>query len=687
MVPENLGPGADLVGRPRAKPDQELGRRLAGTPDEGPRSLATHDDAPATRGSVQHPEVQHRRAHATPEAGDQLGTSTRTSGHPALSIFGVEDDRTPELDTPGNMNPLAPAVKRQRRHRIVGAAALLATGLVVAGMPQDLGQPPPGTEAEAGAPTDEWPQSTDAANATGKTNKRYAAQGPRAVPPEAQTFGMIAIVGADPGRGIGAGHQADLSRGWAPPYHTEAYDSLDDNPFISVTTDPRSTFSIDVDTASYALVRRHLTAGVLPPSGAVRLEEMINYFSYSYPEPNGPQPFAISTEVATAPWQPAHKLVRVGIKGRHIEAVTRPPVNLVFLIDVSGSMQSPDKLPLLKRGFALLTEQLDARDRVSIVVYAGASGLALPPTPGDRKGEILQALADLEGGGSTNGASGIRLAYAEAARARIPGGVNRVVLATDGDFNVGTTSQSELVELIEKKRAEGTFLSVLGFGTGNYKDSTLEKLADRGNGNYAYIDSLAEARKVLVEQATGTLVTIAKDVKIQVEFNPQRVVGFRLIGYENRKLAHRDFTDDAKDAGDIGADHSVTALYEIVPIGHKVPGGEVGPLRYQRPAVPSMAASSDELLTVKLRYKAPEGATSNEVGHFVFDADRSFADASPDFRFAASVAEFGMLLRDSAHKGRASYDQVLGLARGAQQGDDRRGEFVSLARMARDLSG
>jgi Ca-activated chloride channel family protein len=414
---------------------------------------------------------------------------------------------------------------------------------------------------------------------------------------------------------------------------------------------------------------------------------MINYFSYAYPEPSGDRPFAVSTEVAAAPWHPAHQLVRVGIKGKHVAPNHRPRANLVFLIDVSGSMQSPQKLPLLKRGFTMLAEQLDAGDRVSIVTYAGASGLVLPPTAGDRQGKILQAIAELEAGGSTNGASGIHLAYEQAQRARIPGGVNRVVLATDGDFNVGTTNQSELVELIEDKRKQGTFLSVLGFGRGNYKDSTLEKLADKGNGNYSYIDSVNEARKVLVEQAAGTLITIAKDVKIQVEFNPTKVAGYRLIGYENRKLSHRDFADDKKDAGDIGAGHTVTALYEVVPVGHPVPGAASSELRYQRPAQPTAEAHSDELVTVKLRYKTPRGKRSTEVAYLVHDVDRPFYSASADFRFAASVAELGMLLRGSEHRGSANYAHVLDIARGAEQGDDRRRELVTLARLAKDLAG
>jgi Ca-activated chloride channel family protein len=460
---------------------------------------------------------------------------------------------------------------------------------------------------------------------------------------------------------------------WGDEIGGESYEKLPENPFVLVAEDPRSTFSVDVDTASYSLVRRHLTDGHLPPPGAVRIEEMINYFSYDYPEPTSDVPFSVSTEVSSAPWAPTHQLVRIGVKGKHVAAAARPRANLVFLLDVSGSMNSPDKLPLLKQGFRMLVDQLDANDRVSIVVYAGASGLVLPPTPGDRKHEILGALNRLEAGGSTNGGEGIQLAYEMAHQSYVSGGANRVILATDGDFNVGTTNQDELVRLIEAKARGGTFLSVLGFGSGNYQDSTLEKLADKGNGNYAYIDGVAEAQKVLVEQAAGTILTIAKDVKIQLEMNPIQVESFRLIGYENRVLAHRDFTDDSKDAGEIGADHTVTALYELVPKGESAPGpGSVLP-------------GTRELMTIKLRYKAPTGDTSREIEVRVPVGSRPIASASNDQRFAAAVASFGMLLRGSQHRGEASYDSVLALARGT--GSDRhRAEFAELVRTARRLS-
>ncbi|MEI8312400.1 MAG: VWA domain-containing protein, partial [Verrucomicrobiota bacterium] len=365
-------------------------------------------------------------------------------------------------------------------------------------------------------------------------------------------------------------------------FNTEAYDVVQENVFLDAKANPLSTFSIDVDTASYANVRRFLNSDQLPPAGAVRIEELINYFPYSYPQPDAEVPFSVSVETARPPWAPEHELVRIGIKGRELEARNRPASNLVFLVDVSGSMQPENKLPLLKRSLRALVENLGDEDRVAVAVYAGSSGLVLPPTPGSDKRRIRAAIDQLGAGGSTNGAQGIRLAYETARENFLKEGNNRVILCTDGDFNVGTTSQSSLVKLIEKERASGVFLSVLGFGDGNLKDSTMEKLADKGNGNYAYIDSFSEGRKVLVEEMGGTLFTIAKDVKIQVEFNPARVAGYRLIGYENRLLAKEDFNNDKKDAGEIGAGHAVTALYEVVPAGKSLPGGNsVDPLKYQ----------------------------------------------------------------------------------------------------------
>jgi Ca-activated chloride channel homolog len=468
-------------------------------------------------------------------------------------------------------------------------------------------------------------------------------------------------------------------------FNTEAYDRVVDNPFLRAIQNPLSTFSIDVDTAAYANLRRFLSSGALPPKDSVRIEEMVNYFAYSYSPPKNSDPFSAQVEIASAPWKPEHRLVKVGLKGREIAQDKRPPSNLVFLIDVSGSMQPPNKLPLIKRGLPLLVEKLTENDRVAIVVYAGASGLVLPSTTCDHKAKILAALENLEAGGSTNGGSGIQLAYDTAIANFIKGGTNRVILATDGDFNVGVTNQGELTRLIEEKAKSGVFLSVLGFGMGNYKDSTLEKLADKGNGNYAYIDSLQEARKVLVEEMGGTLITIAKDVKIQVEFNPALVGAYRLIGYENRILRAEDFNDDTKDAGEIGAGHTVTALYEVVPTGKEgeLPG--VDALKYQKPVATTRESKSGESLTLKLRYKEPDGMTSKLTQVPVSDHGTSWAQASRDFKFASAVAALGMILRDSPYKGNSTLGSVLELAE-AGKGEDKQGyraEFIELVRTAR----
>ena len=472
------------------------------------------------------------------------------------------------------------------------------------------------------------------------------------------------------------------------PARGESYAKIDENPFLEAARAPLSTFSIDVDTASYSNTRRFLSEGRLPPRDAVRIEELINYFSYDYPQPSGAAPFSVTAEVADCPWNLRHRLVHIGLQGRRVSTEDMPPANLVFLIDVSGSMQDPRKLPLVKSSLRTLAEQLTARDRVAIVVYAGTSGLVLPSTPGDRKGEIVAAVERLEAGGSTNGGQGIQLAYRVAQENFLRGGTNRVILATDGDFNVGLTSDDALVRLIEEKRQGGIFLSVLGFGTGNLNDSMMEKLADKGNGNYAYIDTEAEARKALGEQAGATLLTIAKDVKIQVEFNPRLVAGYRLIGYENRLLADRDFNDDRKDAGEIGAGHAVTALYEIVPAGQKVENPGVDELKYQQPARGAEGAGANELMTIKLRYKEPDGDASKLLSVGVVDGGASYRNASENFKFSAAVAEFGMLLRDSRYKGQASYEGALQLAR-ASAGTDLRGyrsEFVRLVERARSLS-
>jgi Ca-activated chloride channel family protein len=468
----------------------------------------------------------------------------------------------------------------------------------------------------------------------------------------------------------------------------ERYAEIDENPFLEASRAPLSTFSIDVDTASYSNTRRFLNEGRIPPRDAVRIEELVNYFSYDYPQPAGDAPFSVKAEVAECPWNTQHRLVQIGLQGRRISTEDMPPANLVFLVDVSGSMGEPHKLPLVKSGLRTLAEQLTSRDRVAVVTYAGSSGVALQSTPGDRKNEIISAVERLETGGSTNGGSGIKLAYQVAEQNFIRGGVNRVILATDGDFNVGVTGDTELVSLIEEKRRNGVSLSVLGFGTGNLNDSMMEKLADKGNGNYAYIDSESEARKALGEQAAGTLLTIAKDVKIQVEFNPRLVEGYRLIGYENRLLAAKDFNDDRKDAGEIGSGHTVTALYEVVPAGQRVENPGVDELKYARPSDAPQGTGAGELMTVKLRYKQPDGDASEPLNVGVLDARTAFGNASADFKFAASVAEFGMLLRGSRYKGQASYGTAAELAR-ASVGEDlqgRRAEFVKLIESARSLS-
>jgi Ca-activated chloride channel homolog len=474
--------------------------------------------------------------------------------------------------------------------------------------------------------------------------------------------------------------------GWrtGPPFTTEAYDRIEENQFHRVADDPLSTFSIDVDTASYANVRRFLNQGTLPPADAVRIEELINYFHFNYQDPAEAAPFSVTTEVAACPWNPRHRLALIGLQAPRLAQDRTPPRNLVFLLDVSGSMSDPDKLPLVKAAMQMLVDTLSAEDRVAIVVYAGASGLVLPSTPGSRKADIRQAIAELRPGGSTNGAAGIQLAYQVASEGFIKNGINRVILATDGDFNVGVTSQGELIRLIEEKREHGMFLSVLGVGTGNLEDSTMEKLADKGNGNYSYLDSLHEARRVLIAEAGATLVTVAKDVKIQIEFNPRAVGAYKLIGYENRILQHQDFNNDKKDAGEIGAGHTVTALYEIVPPGEPLPGGNVDPLKYQDGAKPNAAAASGELMTVKLRFKKPDGHTSQLISRAVPDR---VGELAANLGFASAVAEFGMLLRNSDYRGQATWSSAQELARRhrGEDPDGYRAEFVRLIDLAAAL--
>ncbi len=470
----------------------------------------------------------------------------------------------------------------------------------------------------------------------------------------------------------------------------DSYRAYTENPFLSVQDRPKSTFSIDVDTASYSNVRRFLNEGRLPPASAVRVEEMVNYFPYDYEAPReaGRRPFSVTTEVGPAPWRPEHRLVHIGLQAPRVMDGEMPPRNLVFLLDVSGSMNSGDRLPLLKAAMGLLVESLTDADRVAIVVYAGAAGVVLEPTDGHEQAAILAAIERLRAGGSTAGGAGIRLAYDLARRNFVQGGINRVILGTDGDFNVGTSSEGELRALVEKERRSGVFLTVLGFGRGNLQDDRMETLADHGNGNYAYIDSVDEAKKVLVKEAGGTLVTVAKDVKIQVEFNPAEVAGYRLVGYENRVLADRDFADDTKDAGEIGAGHSVTAIYEVVPAGASVPNTDPEELKYQRPTGLTDAARSGELMTVRLRWKQPTGAESDLSETPVIDRGKTLDRTSDDFRWSAAVAAWAQLLKGSEHVGGHSYGAALELGAGAV-GDDVGGyrqEALELMRRSRDLA-
>ena len=551
--------------------------------------------------------------------------------------------------------------------------------------------------------------------------------GPGLDPPPPNAFWLGAEGPHLPYRSLGA-----LQR-YAPfnPHHAEAYAEIVENHFHDPGRDPLSTLSIDVDTASYSNVRRWIETGQWPPADAVRLEELVNYFGYDDPLPplEDPAPFAVNVEVATSPWSPENRLVRVGLRGREIDRADRPPVNLVFLIDVSGSMGDPNKLPLVQDSLRLLTGQLEARDRVAMVVYAGAAGLVLPSTRGNAHAKILDAIDRLQAGGSTNGGAGIQLAYDTALDHFIEGGVNRVVLCTDGDFNVGLTDPGALTDHVAERAAEGVALTAVGFGMGNYKDDTMERLSNRGDGNYAYIDSEREAEKVFADEVMGTLVTIARDVKLQVEFNPVEVGGYRLLGYENRVLATEDFNDDAVDAGEVGAGHTLTVLYEISPPGAPLPRGDRGgdvdrvgedggaeagaegeaggaegeegqaeargegdavalppvdPLRFQEPMARTAAADSGELLAVKVRWKDPEVARSTLLTVTAFDYGLAFDEASDDLRFAAAVAAFGMVLRDSAYRGEADLPSVLDIARASLGADAEglRADFLSLAEQA-----
>ena len=463
-------------------------------------------------------------------------------------------------------------------------------------------------------------------------------------------------------------------------WNTEEYGRIYENSYLLALDNPLSTFSIDVDTASYSNVRRFINSNQFPYKDAVRIEEMINYFSYDYPLPKDNHPFSIYTEISTCPWNDAHRLIHIGLQGKELETKKLPPSNLVFLLDVSGSMSPANKLPLLQHAFKLLVKELGANDRVSIVVYAGAAGLVLPSTAATQEDAIIAAIDRLHAGGSTAGGAGIKLAYKVAEENFIQEGNNRIILATDGDFNIGVSSTSELVRMIEDYRKKGIFLTILGFGMGNYKDGRMEQLADKGNGNYYYIDNLMEAKKVFVNDMRGTLFTIAKDVKLQLEFNPAKVKAYRLIGYENRLLKKEDFADDTKDAGELGAGHTVTALYEIIPYGsqEEIPG--VDDLKYQDNRISPEALKSKEIMTLKLRYKKPDGNKSKLIVHPLKDRNIVLAKTSDNFKFSSAVAAFGMLLRDSEFKGTTTYESVLNLARNGKGKDffGYRSEFIQL---------
>jgi Ca-activated chloride channel family protein len=469
----------------------------------------------------------------------------------------------------------------------------------------------------------------------------------------------------------------------------ESYERIVENPFLKTTNNPLSTFSIDVDAASYSNVRRFINMGQVPPSGAIRTEEMINYFHYQYPQPAGDDPFSINTEISDCPWNKNNRLLLIGLQGRNVPIHNLPPSNLVFLIDVSGSMQDPLKLPLVQSSMKLLVDQLREEDRVAMVVYAGNAGLVLPSASGKEKNKIKEAIDRLNAGGSTAGGAGIQLAYKIARENFMQQSNNRVILCTDGDFNVGLSSDDEMERLIEKERESGIFLTVLGYGMGNYQDSKMQKLADKGNGNHAYIDGMGEAKKVLVNEFGGTLFTIAKDVKLQLEFNPAKVQGYRLIGYENRILAKEDFNNDKKDAGELGSGHTVTALYEIIPFGVKsVFTDKVDDLKYQKNEMKlSAAAAGNEMVTVKFRYKAPDGDKSKLIEHAVTDTQKQLKATSDNFRFAASVAQFAMLLRNSEFKAEATYTGVLEMASKAKGADTEgyRSEFIKLVEAAKSF--
>jgi Ca-activated chloride channel family protein len=472
-----------------------------------------------------------------------------------------------------------------------------------------------------------------------------------------------------------------------PQNNTNEYNKIEDNPFKSAQKEPLSTFSIDVDNASYSQVRYNIERGQLPQKDVVRIEEMINYFDYEYKQPTGEHPFTINTELASCPWNPQNKLVHIGLQGKTLDYQNLKPSNLVFLIDISGSMDEENKLPLVKKSMAVLLNELSEKDKVSIVVYAGSEGLALPATPANQKDKIMEALDNLKAGGGTAGGKGITLAYKIAEENLIKGGNNRIILCSDGDFNVGVSSTAELVRMVEEKRKLDIYLTICGFGMGNYKDGRLEDVAKNANGNYFYIDNLQEAQKVFAKEMRANMFTIAKDVKIQVEFNPKWVQAYRLIGYENRVMANEDFNDDKKDAGELGAGHTVTALYEIVPVGVK---SEYFPktddLKYQQNQL-SNQSQTNELMTVKFRYKPLKKEESVLITQTIEKNAQDWESTSDNFRFSASVASFGMILRESPYKGKSNYEQILSMARGSKGKDDNgyRSDFIQMVESAKML--
>ena len=642
------------------------------------------------------PELDARKAAAAP-------AEAAPPGSPLTIEFQKDAAGKPPSEPYGVVVPSAPSSAEKTLSRDEAAPPPA---------PANAAAPPPASAARA----ETAPAVTAAALPPSPTEaERVVAMQPLEVKADSSAGGghpasstlagtRLAVMGgkpALPARRL-AGQVEELNRFVAPPrgqpFNTEAYDYVADNDFLAAAQNPLSTFGIDVDTASYSNVRRFLQGGRRPPRDAVRIEELINYFAYGYaaPKPADPDPIAASLEVASAPWAPTHRLVRIGLKGREVSTADRPAANLVFLLDVSGSMDEPEKLPLVKEAMRTLVEKLKPEDRVAIVTYAGTSGLALPSTPASHRVEILAAIDELQAGGSTNGAMGIQLAYDVAKANFITGGINRVILATDGDFNVGVTDCGDLVRLVGEKAKSGVFLTALGVGMGNYKDATLEQLADKGNGVYAYLDSAREARKVLGEQVNGALATIAKDVKVQVEFNPARVQAYRLLGYEDRLLEKEDFNNDKVDAGDLGAGHAVTALYEVVPVGVEwKPESTVDALKYQQPEAVGQKPEArgqksevgNELLTVKVRYKTPDGDKSKRLEFPLVDGGESFAAASTDFKFATAVAGFGLVLRDSPHKGAATLDAVLHWAEEGTGSDagGYRGEFISLVKRAEEI--